>query len=224
VLSTWRTRSQPLEPGDRAVHQAILRSFAATGAPPSPCQLDHVSGGPENTGAALTNLHDADAIRLSPDGRIEVAYPFSTTPTRHRVRIGDRVDVYAMCAIDALGIAAMLGENTTISSVDVTTGRPVTVTTTRGHATWTPGGAVVFIGAAGGGPSADCCCDYLNFFGDMAAAEAWVADHQHIPGQVLNQAEAPELSARLFGPLLANREARQPHQSPFSRGECTSRS
>jgi hypothetical protein len=40
------------------------------------------------------------------------------------VQIGDRVEVYAMCAIDALGMSAMLGENTRIDSVDVTTGHP----------------------------------------------------------------------------------------------------
>jgi len=47
--------------------------------------------------------HDVDEIRPAPDGQITVAYPFSAAPTRHRVRLGDRVDVYAMCAIDALG-------------------------------------------------------------------------------------------------------------------------
>jgi hypothetical protein len=58
----------------------------------------------------LTALHDIDAIRLAPDGQIAVSYPFSATPTRHRVRIGapgnNVVDVDAMCAIDALGISA----------------------------------------------------------------------------------------------------------------------
>jgi hypothetical protein len=39
----------------------------------------------------LTALH-VDAIRLDPDGQIAVAYPFSATPTRHRVRIGGHVE------------------------------------------------------------------------------------------------------------------------------------
>jgi hypothetical protein len=30
----------------------------------------------------------------------------------------------------------------------------------------------VFAMRAGDGPSADCCCDYLNFFTDRAAGEA----------------------------------------------------
>jgi hypothetical protein len=122
------------------------------------------------------------------------------------VRVDDHLDVYAMCAIDALGISAMLGKETVIESVDATTGRPIRVTMNGGRTDWEPAGAVVFVGAdAAGGPSADCCCDYLNFFADPAAAEAWIASHPHIPGQILNQADAEQLAVRLFQPLLVTR-------------------
>jgi glycosyltransferase XagB len=58
--------------------------------------------------------------------------------------------------------------------VDVTTGHPVTITTTSGHTRWEPATTVAFVGAdASGGPSADCCCDHLNFFTDQRAARAW---------------------------------------------------
>jgi hypothetical protein len=189
------------------VHQVILRDFAANGVPPTAADLNPaVTYSARTTAEVLTALHEADAIRLTADGQIAVAYPFSSTPTRHRVHIGDPgagVDVYAMCAIDALGMAPMLSRDTRIESVDVTTGQPVTVTTTRGRATWQPPAAVVFIGAdAGGGPSADCCCDYLNFFADHTTAQAWTSTHPGIPGQILDQAGAEELATRLFQPLL----------------------
>jgi hypothetical protein len=204
VLSAWRTRALPLDPVEKAVHQEILRAFAATGRPPVGSDLDPVTAGSGRTaGEVLAALHELDAIRLAPDGGIAVAYPFSAAPTRHRVRIGDRVEVYAMCAIDALGVSAMLGEDTRIDSVEVTTGHPVTVTRTQGGTRWDPVGTVVFIGASGNGPSADCCCDYLNFFTDTSAAQAWTAGHPHVPGQILTQAEAEDLGARLFGHLLA---------------------
>jgi hypothetical protein len=204
-----------MDPVEKAAHQAILRTFAATGLPPTPDALNTVTIGSARTSAeVLTALHDMDAIRLAPDGQIAVAYPFSATPTRHRVRIGDQtslpgsaeyaVGVYAMCAIDALGVAAMVGQDTKIESIDVTTGRPITVTTTGGRTSWVPETAVVFIGAdAGGGPSADCCCDYLNFFTDRAAAETWTSTHPNIPGQILDQAQAEDLAIRLFAHLLA---------------------
>lgn len=206
VLSEWRTSARRLSSVERAVHQAILRGFANTGRPPRSGDLDQVTVGTgRSTAEVLESLHALDAIRLAPDSLIAVAYPFSAAPTRHRVRINDLIDVYAMCAIDALGIGAMLGADTRIDSVDATSGRPVSVTMAAdGGADWQPTTAVVFIGAdAGGGPSADVCCDYLNFFTDHAAAAAWTSAHPHIPGQILSQAEAEDLGAALFGPLLA---------------------
>lgn len=232
VLSAWRTRALPLDPVEEAVQQTILRSFATTGQPPAPHALDEVTAGSgRRTEEVLSALHKGDAIRLALNGEIVVAYPFSATPTRHRVRIGtsatsaasnsdaDRdgagVDVYAMCAIDALGIAPMTGEDTMIESVDVTTSRPVTVTTRNGRATWEPATAVVFIGAtAGGGPSADCCCDYLNFFTDRTAADAWTTSHPQVPGQILAPPEAEELGARLFGYLLTSATPQSPPAPP----------
>jgi hypothetical protein len=203
-LSSWRTRAQPLNPREKAVHEVVLRAFATTGRPPALAELDLLmAAAGRDTGEVLAALHDLDAIRLAPDGQIAVAYPFSTTPTRHRVRIGGGVDAYAMCAIDALGIAAMLRENTHIHSTDPTSGDPIAITTAGGHAGWDPPSAVVFLGGdTGGGPSADCCCDYLNFFTTVATAHAWTRAHPDIPGQILNQADAEALGTRLFGQLL----------------------
>lgn len=203
VLSAWGTRAVRLEPVEKAAHQAILQSFARTGGPPSLADLDQVvTGSGRSTREVLAALHEGDAIRLGTDQQVVVAYPFSATPTRHRVRIANDIDAYAMCAIDALGIAAMLGQDTRIDSVDATTGHPINVTTTGGHTTWDPADAVVLVGAAGGGPSADCCCDYLNFFTDDAAARTWMTTHPLVPGQILAQPEAEALAARLFGALL----------------------
>jgi hypothetical protein len=204
VLSAWRVRAMPLDPVDRALHKLVLRRFAATGQPPTAAVLAATTVGTgRSSDDVLAALHDLDAIRLGADGRIEVAYPFSAHPTRHRVHITTGTDVYAMCAIDALGIAPMLNTDTHIDSIDRTTGQPVRITTTAGQTRWEPAGAVVFLGAtAGGGPSADNCCDYLNFFTDAATANAWTTAHPHIPGQVLNQKQAETLATELFGALL----------------------
>jgi hypothetical protein len=200
-LSAWRARTAPLDPDHRTVHQAILRSFAATGRPPTRQQLEWSTR--PAAAVVLAGLHDLDAIRLWPGGEIAAAYPFSTTPTRHRVRIDSGVEVYAMCAIDALGISPMLGRDTRIASIDTTNNRPIMITTTGGRTRWQPADAVVFITAdAGAGPSADCCCDYLNFFTNHTAAQAWTNAHPHIPGQILTRREAETLAARIFGHLF----------------------
>ncbi|WP_410792319.1 organomercurial lyase [Kribbella sp. C-35] len=63
----------------------------------------------------------------------------------------------------------------------------------------------MFVGAdAGGGPSADCCCDYLNFFSDRSAAQAWADAHPAVPGQILDQQQAETLADQLFGQLLSD--------------------
>jgi hypothetical protein len=87
-----------------------------------------------------------------------------------------------------------------------------------GRTSWEPTGAVVFIGAAaGGGPSADCCCDYLNFFTDLATAQAWTAGHPHLSGQILDQAEAEDLAARLFGTCSPSADRHRHSTEPAAR-------
>lgn len=195
------------------VHRAILRRFSMTGRPPAARDLDPlVAGSGRTTTDVLQALHAADAIQLDPGGQIAVAYPFSAAPTSHRVRIrgsgdGPEVEAWAMCAIDALGIAAMLSREVRIESVDATTGRPVTVTvpdpSQGGQSVWDPWTAVVFVGASDcGGASADCCCNYLNFFVDDTSARLWWAEHPHIPGQIVGQTDAEALGVGLFGDLL----------------------
>ncbi|WP_240617226.1 organomercurial lyase MerB [Nocardioides speluncae] len=211
ILSAWRRAAVPLKPVERVVHQEVLRHFARTGRAPSLADLEPATAGSDrSTRDVLSALHDADALRLGIDGDIVVAYPFSATPTRHRVRVESGAEVYAMCAIDALGISAMLGRDTLITSVDPVTGETITVTmTAAAGGTWSPAAAVAFIGASAEcGPSADCCCDYLNLFVDRASAAEWIAKHPDIPGEVLTQPEAEHLGASLFGSLL-NDEAQR---------------
>jgi len=63
----------------------------------------------------LAALHDKDLIRLS-DGYVRLAYPFSARPTAFTVTLADGRERYACCAIDALGIAPMLGQRIGIRS------------------------------------------------------------------------------------------------------------
>jgi hypothetical protein len=209
-LSNWRTRALPADPLQRAVHRAILRTFASTGRPPTLDDLHRSTGANQATlDAILYDLHHGDAIRLDDRGQIVVAYPFSATPTRHRVAIEDSISVHAMCGIDALGIPAMLGRDVCIETTDPTTGDQIIVTTDNGRTTWNPQDAVAFVGAhASRGPSADCCCEYLNLFANQATAAAWSAANANIPGQILSQTEAEELASTLFGALLTPAEGR----------------
>ncbi|MFJ6621584.1 alkylmercury lyase family protein [Kitasatospora sp. NPDC091335] len=132
------------------------------------------------------------------------ACPFSAVPTRHRVRLGSGVEVWSMCAIDALGIPAMLGQDAVISSTDPVSGDAVTVTSADGVLRWDPVDAVVFVGQRpGGGPAAAACCDALNFFTGAANAGAWTSRHPDVPGRTVGRSEAERVGRETFGHLLA---------------------
>lgn len=118
-----RWRLAPAEGGLRALQQQVLRSFTTTGRPPAASALAETAAlYGTKADAVLAGLHAADFLRLSPGGEIRAAYPFSAAPTPHMVDIDDGPQVHAMCAIDALGIAAMLGPDVMISSVNPRTG------------------------------------------------------------------------------------------------------
>ncbi|MFI0004745.1 MULTISPECIES: alkylmercury lyase family protein [Streptomyces albovinaceus subgroup] len=109
-----------------------------------------------------------------------------------------------MCAIDALGIPAMLGQDAVITSSDPVTGEPVTVTASGEVVIWEPQDAVVFVGRRpGGGPAATSCCDALNFFTSETTARTWTKTHPEIPGRIVDRARAEKVAVRTFGPLLA---------------------
>ena len=142
-------RLAPVQGGLRAVQQQVLRSFATAGHAPSVADLAETAARYGTmAGAVLGALHAGDYLQLGPDGQIRAAYPFSGVPTPHLVDIDGGARAYAMCAIDALGMAAMLGTGVTIASADPGTGEVVTVTVRADGKTaaWQPASAVVFNG------------------------------------------------------------------------------
>jgi hypothetical protein len=204
ALRQARRRAAPADPVERAVHHAILHTFASTGGPPTTTDLNHLAS-PDTANTILRRLHDADVIRLDANGAIRVAYPFSATPTRHHIRLASGTEVHAMCAIDALGMPAMLDTDATITTHDPTTNAPITVTITNGQSTWDPPTTTAFVPATtGNGPSADTCCDHLNLFTNTTTAQSWTRSHPEVDGQLLTATEAEALGRQIFGTLLRN--------------------
>jgi hypothetical protein len=165
----------------------------------------------------LARLHAEDFLRLEPGGQIRAAYPFSAVPTRHLVDIDGGSQAHAMCAIDALGVAAMLSTGVTISSTDPGTDEPVTVTVHADgkNAAWQPSAAAILTGrrtwcgpgdstpgAWAAAPAEEVCCGSVNFFTSYANAAVWASAHPEVTGQVLGQAAALRLATRIFRNLL----------------------
>lgn len=193
-----------LSPQARLLHRTILRHFACSGRPPQAAALDAED--------LLRELHDRDVIRLDDDGEIRAAYPFSAIPTPHLVAIANGPTAYAMCAVDALGIAAMLGRDITITSLDPQSGDPISVIVHGGQAAWTPEDAVVVVGSQSASaedcchvPAAQICCGVINFFTGTHTASAWLDSHTKVHGVVVDAAGALQLGSDLFGQLLSDR-------------------
>jgi hypothetical protein len=194
-----------LTPPARQAHLAVLAAFAETGRPPARAELERIArAGGADPAAVLAELAERDVIAFGQAGEIRAAYPFSSAPTPIQVKWEGSPEAYAMCAIDALGISAMLGRPVTITAAEPGTGRIITVHTDRGRARWNPRRAVVFAGATG----ADCChaadrtCGYINFFTSTRAARAWARANPAITGEVLRQARALRRGVAEFGAFM----------------------
>jgi alkylmercury lyase-like protein len=98
--------------------------------------------------AVLAELTERDLIAFGAHGEIRAACPFSPAPTPIQVRWDGGPASYAMCAIDALGMSAMLGRPVTITAAEPNSGRIIAAEADRDRARWRPRTAVVFAGAA----------------------------------------------------------------------------
>jgi hypothetical protein len=225
-------RSARLTPAAYQFYCAILRTFSERGGPPNPTQLRRWARRfVLPLAATLADLAAQDLIQLdAATGHIRAAYPFSGVLTPHRVTLSrspngssrdrENQQVFAMCALDALGIPLMLRQQATIVSQDALTNESMAVTiapvgeasprTLDGWSTqWNPPGAVVYARAPehehehdGGCVAAGACCPITNFFTLAVHAQQWAQTHPVSDGVVLTPVEALHRAQALFGGVL----------------------
>ena len=201
----------------RQVHLAVLAAFAQAGQAPGRVELERIArAGGADPAAVLAELAERDVLAFGQAGEIRAAYPFSPSPTPIQVSWERGPVTHAMCAIDALGISAMLGRPVTITATEPGTGRVITVHADRDRARWDPPGAVVFAGATGG----DCChaadrtCGYINFFTSARAARTWARANPAVTGTVLRRAQALRRGVAEFGTFMRTGDGTGPPAGP----------
>ncbi len=237
-------RSARLTPAAYQFYCAILRTFPARGGSPDRTRLRRLAERfAVPLAATLADLAAQDLIQLdAATGRIRAAYPFSGVPTPHRVTLArnshhpagsahERAEhqVFAMYALDALGIPLLLRQQATIVSRDALTREPVAVTIAPVDAAspsptslegwsaqWDPPSAVVYARAAehehehdNGCMAAGACCPITNFFTRAAHAQQWAQTYPVSDGVVLTPVEALHRAQALFGGVLHRLEEEQ---------------
>lgn len=198
LLDQWRSRKRwsQFDTETRSIHQTILNSYISTGAPPPTDILD---------AEILADLVHRDLIVVK-DSKIAVAYPFATAPTRHRVQVGG-VAIAAVCAIDALGTAAMVGKSARVNSRCAICEEDINVAiaedglTIKSHSHTEP---LVWAGIV---PIAGCAADtqcqsMLLFCGSDHLAEWRASAVEPLDGFAFTLPQAVQAGAAIFKPFL----------------------
>lgn len=188
------------------VRRHVLRGFASGTTPATVTLAKQCGLSSVQVREILLRLMAMDLLSLDSTGEtVLVAYPFSSVPTPHRVRLTSR-EVFALCAVDALGIPAMLAETAGISSRCALCESKVEVQAHPDNLSqYHPSEIVVWFPES----EDDCCpvaqsrCPNISFFCIHEHLQAWRQANGHPHGVVLSLVEAFEVGQEIFGSLLS---------------------
>ena len=196
-------RTARLSGGEPALYRWVIERFALA-SPPTAAQLaEQAQALALDTDGALAALAREDLVHTDQEGAVIVAYPFSARPRGHEVMVDGRV-VQAMCALDALGIAAMLDQRVEVRSRDPISGTTILVQADPDGVTGCqPEAAVVLAGSSTcEGPSYCGCCDVLNFFESVENAQRYLEENTSVTGMPISIGETAAAGRALFGAVL----------------------
>lgn len=153
---------------------------------------------PDEVRGILKNLRSAEFIDLSGD-EIIAAFPFSPKPSNNKVIFEDGRWVYAMCAIDALGISKMMKNSIVVESTTPLDKKEVKVMFDgRRMKSVSPENAVVWY-SNDKGSFAEVRCSQINFFTGKDELQRWRGKHPSEKGITLSIAEAVKSGQLQFG-------------------------
>ena len=188
--------------------RTVLELFGTFGRVPNVTEICRSVGwSPEQVHTHLAELQVHDLLGIDrATGAIVYAYPFTSQVTEHRVRLHGRT-LYALCAIDALGVGGMFRTDVTITSSCRLCATPIEIATTqagRAVSCARPTEAVVWYDLAYDQAAATSCCASIGFFCSDDHLQQWVASR--IPSRAgfrLTLDEAMEVGRSIFEPVLA---------------------
>jgi predicted Zn-ribbon and HTH transcriptional regulator len=175
--STERRSCCELTPLESQTLREIFRAILTSGKAPTLEELGRVlktSG--EETIRVLDSLEEMDLLlRKRGTQRIVSIYPFSLVPTRHHVILEDGRKLFAMCAVDAVGMPNMFDENVKVVSQCDWCKSEITIGIKDGQvATMSrPDIQIWNLEKPGEGPDAEVCCPAISFFCSVEHFGKW---------------------------------------------------
>ena len=198
--SHGNARATLVSPAARVVYRVLVGELLTNGQIATPQAIAWQSGlAIEEIPDAPAELSSADWIGRVTGGEIVAIYPFSPTPTPIVVQI-DRTERYAMCAVDALGIAPMLGQPVQIRANCPTCQAAIQIAVRPDRIALRHPPSTVVIRRRSTGPAHMNRCAATRFACSPDHAQAWIDAHGG-PDDVLRSLEAAfREGAELFVP------------------------
>jgi hypothetical protein len=188
------------------VWRTSIKLFAQLGRAPTISELSAATAQAETSlKSVLAELQCRDLLAAT-DSTLEYVYPFTARETDHRVRLPGRT-LNALCAVDALGVGAMLETDVTIESKCARCGSAIRLTTAKAGRTLevaSPTALVVWYEfSTYCSTAASSCCPEIAFF---CSDEHLRASRSGRRGSRLTAHEALEVGRAIFAPVLAEPE------------------
>jgi hypothetical protein len=177
----------------------LIDGMVATGAPPDHITPAGAVGMPaERVAQLLDELVRSDWLARDAGGRLSAVYPFALAPTGVDVTVGDQ-RLPVMCAIDALGVAPLLGRRVVAHARCAQCQRAIDIhVDPTGISRRRPRSTVV-IRRLTAGPAHASRCAATRFACSPAHADEWLAQHGG-PDDVMQSLETAFIEARaIFG-------------------------
>jgi len=173
----------------RLTYWYILESFRLTGHVPTPEELEQeLLLGKSQIQTILNALSDKEVIRLDSESRrILDAYPYSSLPTRHRVRLSNGTEIYSMCAIDAFYVPFLADCDITIRSRCFFCRSDIEIAVERKRVSRASPASLMIWNSA-----APYTCPSTNFFCSEEHLSRWREGSPGEPGQVFTVSDSLE--------------------------------
>jgi len=165
-----------LTPLEKETLRAIFEVILESGKAPIMEELQVSLKKSDNLVIRVLDKLEAKDILLRRKGTQEIVsiYPFSLVPTEHQVVLDDGKKLFAMCAVDALGMPNMFDKNAKIVSQCEWCKEKMTIEVTNGKIVSKSHSDILIWNAEEiEMPAAETCCPLVNFFCSKEHFREW---------------------------------------------------